>query len=134
MMSLCLDTPSTGNVTAEIAYTGDSKRWEFPDYYYNKKFNITGTKGMTFEMILFDTVIAAGNSDDLTSTRTSKFDPLSGPASVPSADAQWKWVEATIAASTADYLWVGGHYPVYSACSHGPTPELITKLKPHLEK
>jgi acid phosphatase/tartrate-resistant acid phosphatase type 5 len=47
---------------------------------------------------------------------------------------RYKWLFDTMAASTADYLWVAGHYPVYSACSHGPTQELINKLKPELEK
>lgn len=37
-------------------------------------------------------------------------------------------------ASTADYLFVAGHYPVYSACSHGNTQELINDIKPLLEK
>merc|ERR1712070_837285 len=120
-----------GNVTAQIAYTGDSKRWEFPDYYYSKKFNISGTPGpMTFEMILFDSVIGVGNTDD----NEDPFEQPKGPADVPSAEAQWKWLNETMAASTADYLWVGAHYPVYSACSHGPTQQLIDILKPKLEQ
>ena len=39
-----------------------------------------------------------------------------------------------MAASTADYLFVAGHYPVYSGCSHGSTSSLISWLKPLLEK
>ncbi|KAJ8604122.1 hypothetical protein CTAYLR_001798 [Chrysophaeum taylorii] len=46
---------------------------------------------------------------------------------------QWEWLSATLNASTADYLWVGGHYPVWSACSHGPTFELVETLRPQLE-
>jgi hypothetical protein len=37
-----------------------------------------------------------------------------------------------MAASTADYLWVGGHYPVWSICSHGPTAGLVRRLRPKL--
>ena len=39
-----------------------------------------------------------------------------------------------MAASTADYLWVGGHYPVWSICSHGPSAELVKRLRPLLAK
>jgi len=35
--------------------------------------------------------------------------------------------------SKADYLFVAGHYPVYSACSHGNTDYLVDNLKPLLE-
>ena len=44
------------------------------------------------------------------------------------------WLEARIAASTADYLWVGAHHPVYSIGGHGPTMPLIELVKPLLEK
>jgi hypothetical protein len=47
---------------------------------------------------------------------------------------QWTWIEQTLGNSTADYLWVTGHYPVWSVCSHGPTYELVVLLKPLLEK
>ena len=29
---------------------------------------------------------------------------------------------------------VGGHYPVWTGCAHAPTPVLVAKLKPLLEK
>jgi hypothetical protein len=32
---------------------------------------------------------------------------------------QWDWIEAQLNASTADYIFVGGHYPVYSVCEQG---------------
>jgi hypothetical protein len=38
-----------------------------------------------------------------------------------------------LANSTADYLVVAGHYPIYSVCEHGPTASLIQQLKPLLE-
>jgi hypothetical protein len=47
---------------------------------------------------------------------------------------QWDWIEAQLAASTADYLIVAGHYPVYSVCEHGNTPTLVTSLQPLLEQ
>ena len=119
-----------GNVSAQIAYTGDSERWVFPEYYYNKVFKIPGTNGKTLELILIDTVIGVGNTDH----NKRRFLQPPGPAHVPTAEAQWNWLTKTLAASTADYIWVGGHYPVYSACRHGPTYQLISRLKPKLEQ
>ena len=119
-----------GNVSAQIAYTQVSKRWKFPDFYYGNKFTVPGTT-TTIEILLFDTVIGLGNTDD-------NADPMTmqppGPKDPPSAEAQWEWLEGAMAASTADYLWVGGHYPVWSVCTHGPTHGLVKRLKPKLEK
>lgn len=47
---------------------------------------------------------------------------------------QWKWIEETLASSKADYLLVGGHFPVWSIAEHGPTEILVHSLKPLLEK
>ena len=38
---------------------------------------------------------------------------------------QLGWLEATLNASTAAWLVVAGHYPVYSGGEHGDTPELL---------
>merc|ERR1711976_625322 len=95
-----------------------------------------GNTGKTFEMLLIDTVILSGNSDILTMDRQSVFDPVQGPAfgHVALAAAQWNWIETALSKSKADYLWVAGHYPIYSACSHGPTRILVDKLMPLLKK
>lgn len=53
---------------------------------------------------------------------------------VPTAEAQWAWLEGRLASSTADYLWVGGHYPVWSIASHGPTTGLVERLRPLLHQ
>jgi len=46
------------------------------------------------------------------------------------AGEQLAWIEATLKASTADYVWLSGHYPVYSQCQHGPTACLISQVLP----
>jgi len=61
------------------------------------------------------------------------FDPLPEQPRSYAAD-QWVWIEAELAKSRADYLLVVGHYPVYSICEHGPTPTLVTHLRPLLQQ
>uniref|UniRef100_A0A915HWB4 Calcineurin-like phosphoesterase domain-containing protein n=1 Tax=Romanomermis culicivorax TaxID=13658 RepID=A0A915HWB4_ROMCU len=34
----------------------------------------------------------------------------------------------------AEYLFIAGHYPVYSTADHGPTQCLIDKLNPLMQK
>lgn len=46
---------------------------------------------------------------------------------------QLTWIKDTLRSSTADYLIVAGHHPVFSAGSHGNTRYLEIKLKPLLE-
>ncbi len=50
------------------------------------------------------------------------------------AEDQLQWLEQTLSESTADYLWVSGHYPVYSHCEHGPTAAIILSVLPMLKK
>jgi acid phosphatase/tartrate-resistant acid phosphatase type 5 len=43
---------------------------------------------------------------------------------------QLVWIENTLKESTADYIFVVGHYPILSACSSGGTPALLSALHP----
>lgn len=132
-----------GNVSAQIAYTNDQKRWIYPDWYYGfeKSFTDAETNAeVTMEFLMFDTVIADSKDGRYGDTMTEDLiaagkEPHSFlPADAPTAAEQWMWLEGKMKASTADYLWVGGHYPVWSGCSHGPDPIMNAKLKPLLEK
>jgi tartrate-resistant acid phosphatase type 5 len=49
------------------------------------------------------------------------------------ADKQYEWIKQTLSTSTADWLFVVGHYPVWSIAEHGPTKNLVEYLKPLLE-
>lgn len=48
------------------------------------------------------------------------------------AAAQLAWIDRTLNASRAHYLFVVGHYPVYSTAEHGDTHELVRDLEPLL--
>lgn len=122
-----------GNVSAQIEYTKEdpSKRWTFPSPYHAHSF--TGTDGVTVEIILIDTV-------DLCSMNSVQEEGAEGYfAALPTrpksdASAQWTWIESQLSSSKADFILVGGHYPVFSVCEHGPTQTLIDHLEPLLVK
>jgi hypothetical protein len=118
-----------GNVTAQIEYTQWSARWRYPEAYYSWTQTLPGTT-TTLQIILIDTVVLFGSDHD----SHGWWVGANGPADPYKATQQWQWLQHQLATSTADYLWVGGHYPVWSACAHGPTQRLVDDLRPLLEK
>eukprot|EP00602_Paraphysomonas_sp_CaronLab_P000712 CAMPEP_0185025580 /NCGR_PEP_ID=MMETSP1103-20130426/8478_1 /TAXON_ID=36769 /ORGANISM="Paraphysomonas bandaiensis, Strain Caron Lab Isolate" /LENGTH=336 /DNA_ID=CAMNT_0027558807 /DNA_START=31 /DNA_END=1041 /DNA_ORIENTATION=+ len=118
-----------GNVSAEVAFTEISDRWNFPNLYHTQSFK--SEDGTTMDVVFIDTVDLAGNSEIQDENDPRYYDKL--PYRPRSAAAeQWSWIEAQLQASTADYLFVAGHYPIYSLCSHGNTENLIENLRPML--
>lgn len=116
-----------GNVSAQIAYSSRSKRWNFPSLYYTKSWNIPES-GQTLQLVLLDTVELCGNTD-----HDNSNDQPQGPESIENSDKQWAWLNETLHSSTAHYLIVGGHFPVWSIAEHGPTDCLVKRLKPLLQ-
>jgi hypothetical protein len=63
----------------------------------------------------------------------SSSDDASDAFTPPPVDAaQWTWLEATLLSSTADWLIVVGHHPVWSIGTYGPTWPLVERLIPLL--
>lgn len=144
-----------GNVTAQIEYSKLSKRWVYPDWYYSfeKSFE-DGGENVTMQFIMIDTVLLDVVEENkcvmldhfrnkrlfLTHGGSCRYGKLSDapgtplPKDAPSKKEQLTWLESEMSRSTADYLWVAGHYPVWSGCEHGNTLELHVDLKPLLEK
>lgn len=79
-------------------------------------------KSVTVEVAMIDTVIL-----------TQAFQ-LNDTVSGPPPEVQWRWLEEVLNKSTADYLIVGGHFPVWSGGTHGPTAELVSQLRPMLAR
>lgn len=142
-----------GNVSAQIAYTTNSQnlrlphgrglpaaRWNFPDYWHNitQHVEIPGSGGKTVELeiLLFDSCVRAGSSDVINEDGTVselKLSQLPGPPNPATAAAQLQWLESRMAGSRADYLWIGGHYPVW-AIGQDPPTGVNPVLRPLLNK
>merc|ERR1719203_1195441 len=126
-----------GNATGQIMYSNHSKRWTFPDLYYTKVFKVPGTH-YHLQLVMIDTVVLEGITHD--QEYCDKHHILKclihpeGPSDLQAAQTQYEWIESTLKASTADFLVVAGHYPVYSIAEHGSTSGLIEKLKPMMLK
>lgn len=116
-----------GDVKAQIEYSRRSSRWHFPYYYYELNFRIPNTDS-TLSVIMLDTVMLCGNSDDFEDEKPR------GPLHAVDANRQLTWLQSRMKQSKADFLLVAGHYPVWSVSEHGPTECLLQRLHPLLVK
>mmetsp|Transcript_55994 Transcript_55994/g.131037 ORF Transcript_55994/g.131037 Transcript_55994/m.131037 type:complete len:479 (+) Transcript_55994:43-1479(+) len=120
-----------GNVSAQTCYVDSGLRWHFPALFYTTGYNYTSKAEHAREVlfIMIDTVVLAGISDD-----DCRGCQLPGPLDAEEADRHWAWLEEQLQQSTADFLFVVGHYPIYSAGDDGTTEVLVKKLLPLLSK
>jgi len=147
-----------GNVTAQMEFGRIDGRWVYPELFYSirKDFTVnmasaeddddddgnddvadidaTTTTTASVEIVMIDTVTLAGLNTETSSSSPTYFDPPPGPADPRLSSSKLEWIDRTLRASSADYLFVAGHYPVYSACRHGNTPYLIKHLEPLLRR
>ena len=65
---------------------------KYPNYYYKLSFSIPGCD-KTLEILMIDTVMLCGNSDDFTDSIPS------GPVSLGRAESQWQWIRDNLRAS-----------------------------------
>ncbi|CAF1471658.1 unnamed protein product [Adineta steineri] len=119
-----------GNVSAQIQYGKTSKRWIFPDYFYTFSLWQSDKQKKLIDFIMIDTVILCGG----TNLSDWEHAPLEGPEKPHVAEIYWQWIEEQLQQSTAPYLIVSGHYPIYSVAEHGPTQCLVDRLRPLLHQ
>jgi len=119
-----------GNISAQIAYTNFSDRWYMPNQWYSHTFNIPNSPGVTAQFLIIDTIALTGTWDD----------DAESPRGINTIEekllqqSQQDWIESELKSSNATWIFVFGHYPVYSIGHDGPTPYLVSYLLPLLEK
>jgi len=119
-----------GNVDAQVAYTNQSNTWTFPSYYYSftKTFvSPSSGKNVAVQFVMIDTVLLSGSWDNFEPQPLHDNNPLV-------ASLQWNWIRNTLHSSKADWVFVAGHYPIWSVAEHGPTQDLVQNLDPLLQK
>eukprot|EP00927_Polykrikos_kofoidii_P064679 TRINITY_DN6015_c0_g1_i6.p1 TRINITY_DN6015_c0_g1~~TRINITY_DN6015_c0_g1_i6.p1 ORF type:complete len:424 (-),score=52.90 TRINITY_DN6015_c0_g1_i6:129-1400(-) len=130
------------NVSAQVAYTKRSKQWRFPSLWYNihRAFEVDG-KARSLDMIVIDTVVLCGNGPENEEFINEQLRFLGDEHLLfegqtrrqAAAKAQFAWLEHELSSSKADFLWVVGHYPIWSAGTDGSSKCLIDRLRPMLQ-
>lgn len=120
-----------GSVQAQIDYSSKSSRWNFPSEWYSLDYSWAADDGSprSAQILMIDTVVLAGNNE-----LVCQGCELLGPADTNRSVAQWKWIEKNLQSSTADFLYVAGHYPMYSVGDDGTVGLLVERLLPLLKE
>lgn len=115
-----------GNVSAQLAYAArPGSLWYYPSLQYRWREVLRDEERTSVDFVLIDTYVLCGG-------RSDRRRPPRGAARAAAEEA-WRWLEGALAESaSADFLVVGGHYPVHSPAGHGPTACLRRRLEPLL--
>jgi tartrate-resistant acid phosphatase type 5 len=131
-----------GRGQAEIDYYTQKmdNRWMCPAFYYNQVLALPN--GQTMEIVIIDTWLLDPTPNEKYLEHLAITDEHNSRAALEYfrahdkhrikalGDAQIAWLSQTLNASTANWLFVAGHYPVYSGGANGNTQELITDVLP----
>ena len=119
-----------GNMSAELAYSQLSDRWVFPERYYALHFDVAGT-AHALDIVMTDTIQLAGpllpGYRECMAERALRHCDLQPHRELLSAEYlglddgdgwryenEWDWLRQSVASSNASFLFVAGHYPIYS--------------------
>mmetsp|Transcript_3221 Transcript_3221/g.4537 ORF Transcript_3221/g.4537 Transcript_3221/m.4537 type:complete len:421 (+) Transcript_3221:138-1400(+) len=120
------------NPEAQIEYTTErnpSGRWNMPSNYYSEQFSLcdeplTSNDCGVMEVLFIDTILL-DPYEDKEVQRTLK----PGYHQETRAQRQLDWIEQTLQSSTADWVFVVGHYPMYSVGANANDDRLRNLLE-----
>ena len=113
-----------GNISAQLDYAArPGSRWHYPSLQHWWRSTLADENATAVDFVLLDTVMLCGQPKRRRRRHRRN-----------EAEAHWAWAEAAINGSDAQYLVVGGHYPIHSPSGHGPTACLRRRLEPLLRQ
>jgi tartrate-resistant acid phosphatase type 5 len=117
-----------GKPRSQVHYARHSHRWRMPSRRYHVTPDALGTPAV--ELFVLDTSPIVDRHDF-----GERFQQLRrGRWWKMRRGGQVAWLEEALQKSTARYKVVVGHHPIYSAGSHGDTPDLVARIAPVLER
>ncbi len=112
-----------GSPRAQINYSARSARWRLPDHYYALETAVDDSTDVLFAFI--DTTPLADFERENLYNETDEWD----------RGAQLRWLDSTLAASTAAWKIVVGHHPIIlGSARYRDNPYLLSDLLPILER
>lgn len=115
-----------GEPDAQVAYARRSKRWRMPSRHYVAAASQTGIPGL--DLFVLDTApMLPMRGDLIAETLRLRF-------SAGRREEQMEWLDGALGHSKAPWKVVIGHHPIHTGGRHGEPSELVTDLKPLLEK
>lgn len=113
-----------GDTQAQLDYSAASRRWSLPSRWYARR--ETAPDGAKLDLFVLDTspFIRAYYDDGAVKVKVAGQD----------TEAQLRWFEQALAASTADWKVVVGHHPIYSGNPSGGSGDLQARLDPLLQR
>ena len=118
------------NPEAQIDYYKNKRdnRWTMPDHDFRVIYPIPNSDNKTIEIIFIDSLFIAPSEAHETDSG-GKYEVSSQMTAN-----HLKIIERYLAASNSTWLFVAGHYPVFSMAEHGDTGDMIRRLEPLLRK
>eukprot|EP01128_Nolandella_sp_AFSM9_P008510 TRINITY_DN521_c0_g1_i3.p1 TRINITY_DN521_c0_g1~~TRINITY_DN521_c0_g1_i3.p1 ORF type:complete len:398 (+),score=46.59 TRINITY_DN521_c0_g1_i3:39-1196(+) len=105
------DVDGLANAQAQIDYSQQSTRWNLPSLYHSTTVTLPDGE-TTLGIIILDTINLVERQDL----------------------EQVRWLQHTLASSSAEFLIVVGHTPIYSVGEHGSSAFLIANVLPLLQQ
>ncbi len=101
----------SGNVQAQVEYSGQSDRWKMPARYFKRRFT---AQQQSIDLFVIDTI------------------PID--LEQPDSEAQLRWLDEQMSSSDAQWKIVMGHHPCISGGRHGASDAMARRLAPILTR